>query len=148
MSRRRSDPKIASLQREPSLAMLADEEAAGLASFADLVEVPDGTVLTRQGQRGREAFLLVAGEAAVRRDGQEIARVGPGEFVGELALLDHRPRTADVVTVGAARVLVFDPDAFEEMLDSAPGLTRRLLDQVSSRLRAVDEAPVHRGAHG
>lgn len=145
---RRTDGKIETLRGVVGLSTLADEELSRLASIADLAEVPDGTVLAREGRRGREAFLIVAGEARVAHADDEIARLGPGQFVGEMALLEHEPRSADVTTVGATTVLVFDPNSFNEMLRSAPGLTRRLLAQVSSRLRTMDDEAVERIAQG
>ena len=148
MFRKRTDGKIQTLRGVEGLSTLSDAELSRLASIADIAEVPDGTVLTREGRRGREAFLIVSGEARVAREGDEIATLGPGQFVGEMALLDHEPRSADVVSVGSTRVLVFDPNAFQEMLRSAPGLTRRLLSQVSSRLRTMDDEATERIAHG
>lgn len=148
MFRRRTDGKIETLRGVAGLSTLADEELSRLASIADLVEVPDGTVLAREGRRGREAFLIVSGQARVAHGDDEIARLGTGQFVGEMALLEREPRSADVTTVGATRLLVFHPSAFNEMLRSAPGLTRRLLAQVSSRLRSLDGEAAQRIAQG
>lgn len=139
-SRHRTDAKVESLRRVEGLSTLSEKELWRLAGLADLLEVPDATYLTREGEAGEDGYLIVAGSVRVLRGGDEIARLGPGDFVGEMALLDREPRTADVVTDGATRVLVFDLRAFERLLDSAPQLTRRLLTQVASRLRAT---PTH-----
>ncbi len=76
------------------------------------VELNPGDVLIRQGEEGDRAYLVAAGELAVERDGEEVARVTPGEIVGEIALLHAVPRTATVRAVGPARVLAIDRDEF------------------------------------
>src|ERR1700722_16929218 len=62
------------------------------------VTVPAGRLLTEQGAIGREFFLIVSGQASVRRNNRKIATLGPGQYFGELALLDRRPRSATVVS--------------------------------------------------
>jgi predicted MFS family arabinose efflux permease len=76
------------------------------------VELDAGEVLIRQGDEGDRAYLVAAGELAVERDGEEVARVAPGAVVGEIALLHVVPRTATVRAVGPARLLAIDGDEF------------------------------------
>lgn len=132
---RRTDGKIEALQQIPALARLGEQELARLARWGDIVHLPSQTVLTREGEVGREAFLLIDGGATVEAGGQEIAHAEPGDFIGEMALVDRRPRSATVRTTMPTRALVFDQNGFVEMLGTSPGLTRDLLGQMSERLR-------------
>jgi CRP/FNR family transcriptional regulator, cyclic AMP receptor protein len=138
MFRRKSDGKIDALRAVPAFTTLGDVDLEQLAALADLVEVPDGTELMHEGGRGTEVYLIVEGAVRVTHDEAEVATLGPGDFVGEMALLDKGPRSATVTTVGSARVLVFDPRAFDRMVQSSGTLTKRLLGQISSRLRTAD----------
>lgn len=130
-----TDGKIEALRQIPALARLGERELADVARLGDIVHLPSHTVLTREGRGGREAFFLIEGGATVESGGEQIAQAGPGDFVGEMALVDRRPRSATVRTTMPTRVLVFDPIAFAEMLETSPRLTRDLLGQMSERLR-------------
>lgn len=132
---RRTDGKIDALRQIPALARLGEQELAHVARLGDIVHLPSQTVLTREGQVGREAFLLLDGGATVESGGEEIAHAGPGDFIGEMALVDRRPRSATVHTTMPTRALVFDPNGFAELLGTSPGLARELLAQMSERLR-------------
>ena len=136
---RRTDGKIEALRQIPELARLGERELADVARLGDIVHLPSQTVLTREGQDGREAYLLIDGGATVESGGEQIAHAGPGDFVGEMALVDQRPRSATVRTTIPTRVLVFDPVAFTEMLETSPRITRDLLGQMSERLRRATD---------
>lgn len=137
---RNKDPKIELLRRVPSLRGHADRQLAQLAPLVDEVEFGAGHVLVKEGSSGREAFLVVEGEAEVRLRGNVISRVGPGEFIGEMALLDHSPRSATVTAVTPMRVLVMDPSSFTALLNQ-PAIGRRLAADLAQRLRVIEGAP-------
>lgn len=91
---------------------LSRHAAAKLSSDGTLLDLPEGTTLCTKGEHGRQAFLLVRGEAAVHTANGRIT-VGPGEVIGEIAVLDpSRRRNADVVATSDISVLVFDPGTF------------------------------------
>jgi CRP/FNR family transcriptional regulator, cyclic AMP receptor protein len=98
--------------------------------------VKPGVRLTRQGATGREFLLLIDGAAECLIDGRAVAQYRPGDFFGELALLDGGPRTATVVTVSAGQVQVFERREFFQLLDTAPSIVRNLLVVVARRHRA------------
>jgi CRP-like cAMP-binding protein len=128
------------LTRLRRLALFADLPAAELRHVDALtceVSVPAGTVLIRQGQFGREAFIVTSGVADVSVDGWTVARVGPGEPLGELALLEGTRRCATVTALTPLSVLVMDPRQFAD-LASDPRIAQQL-DEVRRRRRAAAE---------
>ena len=116
----RRDRKIDWLRSIPGFDRLARAEIANLAATADRTSVPAGRALVSQGGRGRECFVIAEGELEVLRDGDHVARIGPGSVVGEIALLDRAVRNADVVAVTDVEVAVFDVRSFRNALDSNP----------------------------
>jgi CRP/FNR family cyclic AMP-dependent transcriptional regulator len=101
---------------------------------ADELTVSAGTLLTRQGTVGLELFVILSGTATVTRDEQAIAKISAGEFVGELAVITRKPRTATVVAETDLDVLVLTASGFSQLLDDIPGLAKHLLYEVATRL--------------
>jgi CRP/FNR family transcriptional regulator, cyclic AMP receptor protein len=126
MRRRRHDRKLAWLEQALPLPDLSRRELDALGAAADRANVRPGTVIARQGEIGREAFLVVDGEVEIIRDGVPVARLGAGEIVGELALLGDWYRTADIVAVTDVEVVVFDVRSFGTALQASPGLRRHV----------------------
>ncbi len=102
------------------------------------VTVPPGKVLCDEGEPGREFFVIVKGRAAVRRHGRRVATLGPGQYFGELSLLDRMPRSASVTSETEMTLFVLGQREFNGLLDAIPGLARRLLTAMAGRLRAAD----------
>ncbi len=98
--------------------------------------VRQGSVLAREGDSGREAMWIAAGAARVDRDGTTIARLGPGEFFGELALLTGAPRIAMVTAETDMLIGALTRQEFATLLDMSPMLTQRILVDAVRRLRA------------
>jgi CRP-like cAMP-binding protein len=136
------DPRIALLRRVPGLAGYADRQLAQLAPMVDEADVAPGTILVREGKPGRQTFLIVEGQADVTLRGQYLERVGPGDFVGEMALLDNSPRAATVTAATPMRLLVMDPTSFASLL-SQPAVSRRIATDLAGRLRRVEGAPTY-----
>lgn|ERR1017187_7072357 len=107
------------------------------------VTVPAGRMLCEQGTIGREFFLIVAGQASVRRNNRKVATLGPGQYFGELALLDRRPRSASVVSDSEMTLLVLGQREFNGVLDTVPALSRKLLAAMATRLRDSDDKAYH-----
>ncbi len=103
------------------------------------VAVPAGKILCEEGTVGREFFFIVDGKAAVRRNNRKVATLGPGQYFGEMALLDKRPRSATVVSDTEMSLLVLGQRQFNAVLDAVPGLSRKLLVAMAMRLREADE---------
>ena len=106
-----------------------------VADIATEVEVPAGAVLFRAGDAGDGLYIVVSGRMRVERGGQEIAVLGRGEVVGELAIMDHQPRSADAVALEQAVLLKLHSTALDELLDRHGALARNLFHVVTRRLR-------------
>jgi CRP-like cAMP-binding protein len=106
-------------------------------AFTEL-RVKAGKELCKEGEPGREFFVILEGTAEVIRGGKRVNTLGPGQFFGELALLDRRPRTATVRAATDMTVLVLAQREFHGLLARIPTLTKKLLEALAGRLRAAD----------
>jgi CRP-like cAMP-binding protein len=109
-----------------------------IARLADEVRWEAGKVLARQGERGLEFLLIVDGSARVERDGRIIARLGAGDFFGEMSLIDGKPRTATVIADTPVVLLVIHRRSFDYLLDDVPRIQKRVLVTLCERLREAD----------
>lgn len=122
----------------PVFSQCTDEELEHIDSMADEVHVPAGRALIRQGELGREFVVIEEGSATVERNGTQIAELGPGDYFGELALLDDHVRNATVTAVTDVVVQVVDRRAFQTLLEDTPGLVLNLLKGTARRLSDLD----------
>lgn len=105
-------------------------------------EFPKGTVLFREGETGKEMFVLQAGRVVitktVRDTEKTLAVLGPGEFFGEMALISNKPRNATAAVEEAARLLVIDPKTFEGMIRGNSEIAVRMIKKLAERLSEAD----------
>jgi CRP-like cAMP-binding protein len=133
----RSAPSARRLSELRSLkifAAFADADLAEIAGRLTDLETAPGTVLIKEGEPGREAFIVASGVAELRVHGQVVGRVTAGDLVGEKSLLDARPRSATVVAVTQMRLLVMDPSEFASLLED-PRTARWIAANLSNRVR-------------
>lgn len=114
-----------------------------IAGVAVEVDFPADHVIARQGEVGTGFFVIVDGTARVIRDGEPIARLGAGDFFGELSVLDGRPRIAQVVADGPVRCLALASWDFEAILLEEPRVALAILRGLAGRLRDLTEADRH-----
>jgi CRP-like cAMP-binding protein len=152
MARRIPKEQIALLRAVPMFAKFSDRELEHIDALVDEIEVPAGEVLTRQGAvDARQSFVIVEGTASVEIDGRTVATLGAGALFGEMAMLDHKPRTATVTAVTPMRLLLIGPASFPSFV-SQPGIALPLMSSLVARLRTVEagasvrEAAVEYGA--
>jgi CRP-like cAMP-binding protein len=129
-----------------AVALFDGIDPAGLAAIAARaveVDFAAGRSIVRQGEDGTGFFLIVQGRARVVQDGQTVAELGPGDFFGELALLDGQPRMAAVVADEPTRCLALARWEFETLLETQPRLAIAILRGVAGRLRAVSAEHRH-----
>src|SRR5215208_5585914 len=112
-----------------------------LAMRVDEVEVPAGKVLCCKGRSADEFFVIEEGTAKVVRDGQYLDELGPGDFFGEMGLLENAPRNADVIAETPLTVMVLRGPALKELERDAPELARRLRRSVEQRREWLEPVP-------
>ena len=136
--------------------MAIDEKLKSIEMFAELsvkqrrevlklmtqVTVEPGHELIVEGTVGREFIIILDGEATVRRAGRLVARVGPGDFIGELAVIAGVARTATVTADTHMTLSVLNQREFSSLLDAEPALARKILVGAVKRLHALDPSLV------
>lgn len=114
------------------------EQLRRVAQLAEEVDAEAGAELIGQGRPGTEAFVILEGTAGVFIGGDKRNEVGPGEIVGEMALIDHRPRTADVRALTDMKLLSFDAHHFRRLLDEMPEALTRVMERLIERRKALE----------
>jgi CRP/FNR family transcriptional regulator, cyclic AMP receptor protein len=136
--RLRKNAKVELIKGVPLFSELGHKELDEVASIADEIDLPAGKELTVEGRPGREFMVIVEGEATVRRGDNEINRLGAGDFFGEIALLEDRPRTATVTADGPIRALVITDRSFRSLLEHSPQIEEKVQSARAARLSPDD----------
>jgi CRP/FNR family cyclic AMP-dependent transcriptional regulator len=113
---------------------LSRQDLERIARWMDELDVPEGKELTSEGGYGHEFFVIEEGEASVRHGDREIATLGPGDFFGEIALLETERRTATVISTSAMRLLVMFEREFKQMERELPAVADRVRSAIYARL--------------
>src|ERR671925_1059943 len=137
--RLRKDAKVELIRHVPLFSELGRRELNEVAGIADEIDLPAGKELTHEGGRGREFFVIIEGDATVRRGDQEVNRLGPGDFFGEIALVRDTPRTATVTAESPIRALVITDRSFRTLLERSPEIESKVMSAVAARLSPDDE---------
>ena len=142
---RGQDKYLEQLGRVPLFAACSQKDLRSIARAGDEIRVPAGQTLCEEGKPGREFFLILDGKAAVRRGKSKKNEVtlGPGQYFGEMALLDRGPRSATVVADTDMNLLVLGQREFHGVVDEVPTLAHKLLATMAGRLRDADERASH-----
>lgn len=130
----RNDAKVEVLRRAPLFSGLSKRELQKIASLADEIDLPEGKELIREGVRGRQFFVLLEGNVAVRKRGRKVAIRGGTEFFGEIALVSNAPTNATVRATSAVRALVITDRAFRALLERVPQIQLKILRSLAERL--------------
>ena len=112
---------------------------AGSPSISRIVDAPAGTVITQIGDAGDSFFIIIDGTVAVRTPVGAGSQLQPGDFFGEMSLVDGEPRSATIVATTDLRLLVVDRSHFWRLLDETPELIRRILTILSRRVRRLEQ---------
>ena len=123
------------LKRFPLFADLPHKQLERVAQWTDEVDLPAGKYLIEQGTFPHEFFLLTEGTAEVLHDGRHLAELGPGDFFGEIALVEHQRRTASVVASTPVRVVVMFSREFDAMERELPEVAERIRQAMLERRR-------------
>ena len=128
----------AELQGVPLFSALSKRDLKTVEQAADRIEVPAGREVVSEGRTGHEFFLILDGKASVTRDNRKVADLGPGDYFGEMAVLDQGPRTATVVADTDMNLLVLGQREFAGLISTVPGLAGKLMRSLAGRLRDAD----------
>lgn len=104
---------------------------------------PPGTILFREGEQGKEMFVIQTGKVKIfkeiRGEEQVLAILGPGEFFGEMAILNNKPRSASAIVIEESKMLVIDPKTFEMMVKNNTEIAVRMIKKLAQRLQEADD---------
>jgi CRP-like cAMP-binding protein len=114
-----------------------EDEILRVVELTDEVLIPAGSVVVDQGDPGTDCYVILDGTASVYVRGDHVASSGPGSMVGEMALVDHRPRTATVVADTDLDMLRFDSEAFRKLLEEMPKASERIMTALRARLNRL-----------
>jgi len=129
-----NDARRDALARIPLSAGLEPHDLDAIGQIAREQEVAPGNVLIEEGEPGKRFFVLLHGQAEVRRNGARLNTLGHGDFFGEISLLSDRPPTASVVASSPARVLVIGPHEFRQLLEDTPLMQMKIVRALADRL--------------
>ena len=134
-----TDAQIRHLQRVPLFSGFDEDELRRVAELSRIVELPAGTVVTQIGEPGDSFFVIIDGSVAVRTPVGAGSLLHPGDFFGEMSLLDGEPRSATILATTDLRLLIVDRSHFWRLLDETPDLIRRILTILSRRVRRLEQ---------
>ena len=137
-----TDRKIEALQSVGLFAGCSKKELSSVARLCTTLDVDKGFVLTTQGTRGNECFVIGAGNAEVAIDGKAVATVGPGDCIGEMSLLDGGPRTATVTALGPMTLYLLSSAEFRSLLQTN-AVARKIMISLAQRLRDAETDRPH-----
>jgi len=128
------------LKKAPIFANTSDSSLKTMLKSAVEKTVESGKTLVEKGERGTGFYLILDGRAEVVSDGETLAKFGPGDFFGELAVIDGAPRTADVVAASDIKCIVVSQWAMRSIISTHPEIALSMLEELARRLRATDAA--------
>lgn len=136
------DNKLELLSRVPLFSRCRGNALEELGRLADEIDVPAGATLTQEGKSGAEFFVLVDGRVRVEREGKVVGRLEPGDFFGEIALIDGGPRSATVVAEMPAKLLVIAHREFHTLLADFPGIRQAVFEALAQRVRNLEPGTI------
>lgn len=137
------DKKIDHLEDVPIFQTCTRRQLLAVARISDVVEVPAGKTLARDAEVGNEFYLILQGTARVEvAGGRRVRRLGPGDFFGEMSLIDGKPRSATVVAETPMQLLVIHRRAFWRLLTEIPHLNYKIMVTLSERVREAEKSPL------
>jgi CRP/FNR family transcriptional regulator, cyclic AMP receptor protein len=126
------------ISRTPLFAGCTKDELRDVAAACSEVSLAAGETFIREGERGREFFVIVDGTATTTQDGRELSRQGPGDWVGEIALISAERRSATVTTTSPAKLLVLSDEKFQRLLNDVPSIAAKVQASFRERQRPVE----------
>jgi len=138
---RAMEERLELLERVPLFSGVPRDVLARIAKIADESDVPAGRELTHEGRYEGYFFIVLSGSVRVERAGRVVNMLGPGDFLGSIALVDAGPRTASATTETPSRLLTVTNEQFAVLLDDSPALRSAILEAAEHNLRTIDDEP-------
>jgi CRP-like cAMP-binding protein len=135
-----SDDAVVALREVPLFRGMSDKALARVAEISKEVAHPDGKTVLEEDQSAVGFHLILSGEAEARHGGSVVNTMGPGDYFGEMSLIDGKPRSASVVAKGDLRTLAIPSWNFGRLLDENPDIMKALLVVMSDRIRSLRDA--------
>lgn len=127
------------LARVPIFANCTPDEVGAIAGVAQESVFGPGQIIVTQGTPGQAFYLVLTGRVEILRDGVSLGAFGPGDFFGEMSLLDQAPRSATIRALEPTECLMLSSWDFKSLLERHPSIAIKLLEVLSRRLRVADE---------
>ena len=132
------EDKLELLRQVPLFSECDGPALEEISKVAEEIQARERTVLTHEGRQEGHFFIVLSGSVRINREGRTINMLGPGDFLGEIALLDGGPRTATATTEEPTTLLAIRNDAFHRLLDRSPSVRTAILAAAGARLREMD----------
>ena len=140
LRRTESDVVVEMLEKTPLWTGLSRQDLKMIVERSHMRKFESGSTIVRKGEGGVGFYMILDGAVEIRSDGRTLSKLGPGQFFGEMSVLDNQPRSADVVTVEPSRTLVLTAWSFNGLVSLRPKIALKMLQEFARRLRATDRA--------
>ena len=137
------DPKLDLLRGVPLFGSCDSMGLEHIIALFEEVDVPDGYVIAREGLREGQFAIIVDGTVRLERGGKEFQRIGPGQYLGEMALIDDGPRTASAVSEGPVKLLVMGPREFQTLVNDNASIRASIFETLARRIRHYEPQAPH-----
>jgi CRP/FNR family cyclic AMP-dependent transcriptional regulator len=130
-------------QAIPLFSALPKKAIRSVVQAATEADVRAGKILVREGEYGREMYVVISGTAQVTQQGRRLSELVPGDFFGEMAFLSPAPRSATVTAYSDMRVMVLGPREMDVIVKREPSIARRLLEAMAKRIQRSQKSLTH-----
>ena len=131
---------IAMLEKNPLWAGLDRKDLKAIVKASEERKFETGDVILGKGEGGVGFYLIVDGSVEVKSDSDILAKLGPGQFFGEMAVLDNQPRSADVVAAEPSRCFIVSEWSFKALISENPKIALKMLQELVRRLRDANKS--------
>jgi len=138
LDRSENDAVVEMLGKTSLWSGLGKQELKSIVNNSKEREFESGSTIASRGEGGIGFYLILDGAVEIRSDGNTLSRLGPGQFFGEMSVIDNQPRSADVVAVERSRVLILTAWKFKALISENPKMAIRMLQELVRRLRNDD----------
>lgn len=138
--RSENDAVVDMLEKSPLWSGVDRQDFKAIVKMSKQQKFQSGETIVKKGEEGAGFYLVLDGAVEIRSNGNTLSRLGPGQFFGEMSVVDTQPRSADVVAVEPSRVLVLSAWAFKSLVSERPRIAVKMLQEFVRRLRNTDRA--------